>query len=260
MPRTNQLVLAPKSPLLITESAEEFDVLRGAFEREIKPRGIIEHMYVYDIACIVWEILRLRRGKAAIINAAFRDALVNVLIECLATSGKMNLRAEANSLAGAWFKDKEGKKRVAEILNERGFDEYVIEGETFRKSSSTLEQLDRMLASLERRRNRALQCIGEYRYGLAKQLRESSDRVIEGEKVPELEHGASEDGVEAAPSEQPVEVAFGEKPAEPLSSEGPTEPQSSKQRVESASREEPLGAASREELVAPGSSGERAAA
>ena len=74
MPRTNELVLAPKSPLLITESAAEFDALRGAFEQEIKPRGIIEHMYVYDIACIVWEILRLRRGKAAIINAAFRDA------------------------------------------------------------------------------------------------------------------------------------------------------------------------------------------
>jgi hypothetical protein len=233
------------------KSADEFDALRTAFEQEIRPRGIIEHMYVYDIACIVWEILRLRRGKAAIINAAFRDALVNVLIECLATSGKMNLRAEANSLAGAWFKDKEGKKRVAEILNERGFDEYVIEGETFRKSSSTLEQLDRMLASLERRRNRALQCIGEYRYGLAKQLRESSDRVIEGEKVPELEHAASEEGVEAAPSEQPAEAASGEEPAEPASSEKPTEHAPSEQPVEPASGEQQVEAAS---------SGERAAA
>jgi hypothetical protein len=31
-----------------------------------------------DISSIVWEILRLRRGKAAILNAAFRDALVHV--------------------------------------------------------------------------------------------------------------------------------------------------------------------------------------
>ena len=74
MGRRNELALLPKLPLLITESADEFDALRDAFEREIKPRGIIEQMYVHDICSIVWEILRYRRGKAAIINAAFRDA------------------------------------------------------------------------------------------------------------------------------------------------------------------------------------------
>ena len=57
----NELALLPKSPLLITESADEFDALRDAFEQEIKPRGIIEQMYVHDICSIVWEILRLRR-------------------------------------------------------------------------------------------------------------------------------------------------------------------------------------------------------
>jgi len=51
----------PKLPLLITESADEFDALRDAFEREIKPRGIMEQMYGHDISAIVWEILRLRQ-------------------------------------------------------------------------------------------------------------------------------------------------------------------------------------------------------
>src|SRR2546430_8394023 len=77
--------------LLITESADEFDALRDAFEQEIKPRGIIAQMYVHDFCSIVWEILRLRRGKAAIINAAFRDALVHVLTECLSSPEKLQL-------------------------------------------------------------------------------------------------------------------------------------------------------------------------
>ena len=47
--RRNELALLPKLPLLITESADEFDALRDAFEREIKPRGVIEQMYVHDI-------------------------------------------------------------------------------------------------------------------------------------------------------------------------------------------------------------------
>ena len=66
MRRRNELAVLPKLPLLITESAEEFDALRDAFEREIKPRGIIEHMYVHDICSIVWEILRLRRCKVCV--------------------------------------------------------------------------------------------------------------------------------------------------------------------------------------------------
>jgi hypothetical protein len=196
---SNDLTFLPKALLLTTESVDEFDGLCDRFEREIKPRGIIELMYVHDICAIVWEILRLRCAKAAIINAAFHDALVSILIECLAKPGKMHLRAEATSLAGAWFKDEEGKKQVAETLNRHGFDEYVIEGTAFRKSSSTLEQLNRMLASLEARRNRALRCIEDYR--LARQLRESSDRMLEQqnvsqlEQVPQLEHASSEESV-----------------------------------------------------------------
>src|SRR5215475_8591380 len=79
MRRRNELALLPKSPLLVTECAEEFDALRHAFEQEIKPRGIIEQMYVHDICAIVWEILRLRRCKVAIINSAFRSALEDLL-------------------------------------------------------------------------------------------------------------------------------------------------------------------------------------
>jgi hypothetical protein len=195
MSPTNELTLLPKAPLLITESADEFAALRDAFKREIKPRGIVEQLYVDDISSIVWEILRLRRGKAAIINTAFREASVNVLMECLKTPGKIQpyLRSQAESLARAWFKDEEGKKRVAETLNQNGFDEYAIEGEAIRRSSSTLEQLDRMLASLEARRNKALRCIGEYRDGLARQMRASSDRMIEGQNPLQLVHASSEE-------------------------------------------------------------------
>ena len=195
MRRRNELAVLPKLPLLITESADEFDALRDAFEQEIKPRGIIEQMYVHDFCSIVWEILRLRRGRAAIVNAAFRDALVHVLTECLTKPGKLQLDLDdqVQTLALAWFKNEQGKKRVAKTLNESGFDEYAIEGEAIRRSSSALELLNRMLASLEARRDKALRCIGEYRDGWGRQLRELSDRMIEGQDVPELVPASSEE-------------------------------------------------------------------
>src|SRR5881396_2016157 len=101
--RRNETALLPKLPLLITESADEFDALRDAFEREIKPRGIIEHMYVHDISAIVWEILRLRRCKVVIINSAFRSALEGLLMRALRQPGQYGVRNQAEALAHAWF-------------------------------------------------------------------------------------------------------------------------------------------------------------
>jgi hypothetical protein len=193
MRRRKELTLLPKLPLLITESADEFDALRDAFEQEIKPRGIIEQMYVHDFSSIVWEILRLRRCKVVIINSAFRSALQNLLKQVLRQPGQYEYQVEdeAQALAQAWFTDQEAKKQVSEILSGFDLDESAIEAEAIRSSSSDLELLDRMLTSLESRRNRALGCVAEYRAGLGHQLRESADRILDGKDVLRLEHDSS---------------------------------------------------------------------
>jgi hypothetical protein len=192
--RRNETALLPKLPLLITESADEFDALRDAFEREIKPRGIIEHMYVHDISAIVWEILRLRRCKVVIINSAFRSALENLLGQLLREPDQhsYDVQDEAQTLAHAWFTDQEAKKQVSEVLTRFDLDESAIEAEAISRSSEDLELLDRMLSSLETRRNKALGCVAEYRASLAHQLRESADRIIDGKGVLRLEDAASE--------------------------------------------------------------------
>jgi hypothetical protein len=190
MRRRNELTLLPKLPLLITESADEFDAVRDAFEREIEPRGIIEQMYVHDISSLVWEILRLRRCKVVIINSAFRSALEHLLVQLLKEPGQYDyqVEGEARALAQSWFTDQEAKKQVSETLSRFDLDESAIEAEAIRRSSSDLELLDRMLTSLEPRRNKALGCIAEYRASLADQLRESADRIIDGKDVLRLEH------------------------------------------------------------------------
>jgi hypothetical protein len=191
--RRNELALLPKLPLLITESADEFDALRDAFEREIKPQGIIEQMYVHDISLIVWEILRLRRCKVAIINSAFRSALQSLLKQLLRQPGQFGYHVgdEAEALAQAWFTDQEAKKQVSELLSQFDLDESAIEAEAIRSSFSDLELLDRMLTSLESRRDKALGCVAEYRASLGQQLRESADRIIDGKGVLRLEDAAS---------------------------------------------------------------------
>jgi hypothetical protein len=193
MNRRNELALLPKLPLLITESAEEFDALRDAFKQEIKPQGIIEQMYVHDISSIVWEILRLRRWKVVIINSAFSSALQNLLTQLLKQPGQYGYEVgdEAQTLAHAWFTDQAAKRQVSEILARIDLDESAIEAEAIRGSSSELDLLDRMLTSLESRRNKALGCVAEYRASLGHQLRESVDRLIDGKGILRLEDAAT---------------------------------------------------------------------
>ena len=191
--RKNELALLPKLPLLITESADEFEALRDAFEREIKPQGIIEQMYVDDHSSIVWDILRLRRCKVVIINSAFRSALEHLLVPLLKGPGQYDheVQHKAQALAHAWFTDREAEKQVSQTLNRFDLDESAIEAVAIRRSFSDLELLDRMLTSLESRRNKALACVAEYRASLAHQLRESADRIIDGKGVLRLEHPSS---------------------------------------------------------------------
>jgi hypothetical protein len=189
--RRPALALLPKPSLLITESAEEFDALHDALEREIKPRGSIEQIYVADISSLTWDIVRLQRCKAGIVNAAFRRALRDVLAELLREPGQFvdYLPEEAEALALKWFTNQADRKKVSQLLGRFHLDEYAIEAEAIRMSLSDLELLDRMLSSLESRRNKALCCIGEYRDSLARQLRESSDRVIDQKGILRLEAG-----------------------------------------------------------------------
>ena len=88
------------------------------------------------------------------------------------------------------------RSRFSEILSGFDLDESAIEAEAIRRSSADLEVLDRMLTSLESRRNKALGCIAEYRASLAQQLRESADRIIDG-KVHQLEHPSSKNSTAA---------------------------------------------------------------
>ena len=128
-----------------------------------------------------------------IINSAFRSALEHLLAQLLRQPGQYehDVRDEAQDLAHAWFTDEEAKNQVSEILTRFDLDESAIEAEAIRGSSSDLELLDRMLTSLESRRNKALGCVAEYRASLAHQLRETADRIIDGKGVVRLEDATS---------------------------------------------------------------------
>jgi hypothetical protein len=183
---SNKLALLPNTPLLISESEDEFEALRSNLIEEINPRGIIEHMCVADIAEIVWESRRLHRCKAVMINMHYSAALKSLLRNVLV--GDVVDYDHAEVLAQTWFTDRKAKKEVAEILRRFHLDESAIEAQAIKSVASELEILDKRLMSLETRRNRAIRNIAEYRESFARKVRESSGRIIEADSVVRLEN------------------------------------------------------------------------
>ena len=187
-----ELTQFSKPQLLMTESAQDFAALNAALMEEIKPRGTIEQIYVADIAALVWEILRLRRCKVAIVNRAFKNALSEIVYR-LAGEPEMDTpeREWYEAIIIDWFSKPEARKEVSELLAEFHLDEFAIEAEAIRSVFSELEVLDKMLTLLETRRNKALRAIADYRNDFAKQVREVSNRVIEADSVIQLENHAA---------------------------------------------------------------------
>ena len=88
--------------------------------------------------------------------------------------------------------NQEAKNEVSAIFRRFRLDEFSIVAQATKDSLSDLQLLDRMLASLESRRDKALRCVATYRDSLAKQIRQSSDRILEGSDVLRLEHEPSQ--------------------------------------------------------------------
>ena len=93
----------------------------------------------------------------------------------------ISARDRAKRLALEWFTGPGGKEKVTEILAQVGLDESVIEAEAIRHCFRDLEIIEKLLMGLEARRDKALACIAHYRASFARQVRESSVRLIECE-------------------------------------------------------------------------------
>jgi hypothetical protein len=192
MPRSKNQKIELSFPvprLTITESWDELAALCQQVNDEIQPTGFIEQIYVGDIIANTLDILRLRRAKTGIINAAFLAALETILEQLLSPEDYEHAHHQeqaAKELARQWFENAKAKTQVRALLRKFGLDESSIEAEAFRSRAAELESLDRMLALAGGRRDKALRSIADYRQSLAKQIQQSTDRILDNDNVPRL--------------------------------------------------------------------------
>ena len=134
------------TPLLFTESQEEFDFLVTAMLEYIKPeehycRNPSQRCHRCDLAQHAASAVSNRDDQYQLPPCACENLLDDELSE-------FN-EIIAGKYADEWFKTNAGREEVMKILRRFNLDETSIEAEAIKLLGSELEDLDRLLSSAE---------------------------------------------------------------------------------------------------------------
>ena len=169
------------APVLQTEDGAAFARMLEGIRRDVEPRGLVEEVYVGDVACIIWEMLCLRRYRAALINAEFHAAVAAIAQEMTERSGDATAAQGGRhvaDLARRWFSDPDAREEVRTLLRRFNLDETAIEARAIWRAGPRIADLEKRQAALEIRRDKALAGIARFRADFAGQVRVSLDRLL----------------------------------------------------------------------------------
>jgi len=158
-----ELIRLYETPLLVSDSQREFNLLQAAVQQKFAPRDFLEHLWVDELICCEWEMLQLRRFKKEIITSGRVPALQNLL--GVISEGSHHKATE--DLAHRYFTNKEARRKVEKLLHCYGLTKHSIDAEAFRRSLADLTAINQRLGELASRRDKILQRLEEYRAGLA---------------------------------------------------------------------------------------------
>jgi hypothetical protein len=151
-------------PLIAGENRVQFEAMRDQISAAVGPRDFLEEILVNDVVNLVWETLRLRRLRAALLQAAAPEGVDHILNQTIAIDwASRQPRVVAKGDAA---------------LYAAGLTMDVVMAQTLALKIDEFERIDRMGAGAEARRNSALREIDRHR---AAALRQAADEVLDAE-------------------------------------------------------------------------------
>jgi hypothetical protein len=160
------------APLLMGEQEADYVGIARRIVQASRPRDALEEFLLRDVIDLTWEILRLRRVKAGLIKGSMNLGVHKVLI-AVGRSYPEADRFSHNWAAG----DKRTRQEFDGILSKAGLTIEEVIARTFGAAIDTSEQVDRMSASAEARRNNALREIDRHRETVGAAARKAIDEV-----------------------------------------------------------------------------------
>ncbi|GEO15780.1 hypothetical protein [Microvirga aerophila] len=171
--------LFAKRPIILGETTEAYDELLSKATAAVDPTDILEAIWVKDIVDLIWESQRLRRLKAGLLLTARKTALERIIqVTDDPVSSIMRDRSELQTLGSRWLEGEvDAHAEVAAILKQRGLNLDSVMAQALSDKLIEIERIDRMIASADARRNKALSEIERRRESLARRVKSEADDI-----------------------------------------------------------------------------------
>ena len=164
-------------PLLDGESQEVYDALLARVTGTVNPKDIIEEIWVHDVVDLVWEILRLRRLKVALLSSSAGRGL-NKLYDDRDKYGM-------GSLIARWSaREPAAVKKVEQFLKDHGLTMDAVMAHSFVACLDEIERIDIAISRAEARRNAAQREIERRRSVFGQTLQRAVQQIEHDAVVP----------------------------------------------------------------------------
>jgi hypothetical protein len=165
-------------PLLDGESQEVYDALLARVTGTVSPKDIIEEIWVHDIVDLVWEILRLRRLKVALLSSSVGRGLQKLYYD-------RDEKYGMDSLIARWSaREPVAVKKVEQFLKDHGLTMDAVMAHSFVACLDEIERIDIAISRAEARRNAAQREIERRRSFFGQMLQRAVQQIEHDAVVP----------------------------------------------------------------------------
>src|SRR3954466_923202 len=141
-------------PLLPNESKALFDSVHDDFADGLAAETVPQHWLVWNLTVLTWEVMRYRRMKVAYVLNQRRAAVSGLIRETFLAPAMLAIREAGSDIDDnieRYFTDPDYPPLVAQALVKSGYDIDVVEAEMFSRSLNGLSQIEKLIASAEKR-------------------------------------------------------------------------------------------------------------
>jgi hypothetical protein len=163
------------APLIEGERAADYNELLAAVSATLRPADVFERIWEREFVDREWEVLRLRRLKAALIDASTYRGLEIVLAPLL--------DAGINELVEKWARrEPDAIREVDRVLASANLTMDAVIAQTLGVQLAVIEGIDRMITIAEVRRDGVLHEIERHRASFALVIRRTVNQLEHREK------------------------------------------------------------------------------
>jgi hypothetical protein len=172
-------------PVIAGEDANEFNELLDRVRADAKPKDMIEEILVRDFVDLVWDIRRLRRLKANLLQANSHEGVGRLLLARADMAGML----EVDEPSRKWAK-RQSVKKVEKRLASAGLMIDAVMAETLSVKLDDIERIERMITTAEARLEANLRELDRHRAVLAQALKRATKGAEDAEFEDVAPNGA----------------------------------------------------------------------